>query len=114
VVNIDLGSSIFKLPRPSNGASKLFGDENPPSKGYHNDDTCPSRVYWQRATGQVSKDKLHNFFQMQYLAQKMQKNLFSFFPLDDCCPNFFVAQGWNLGLVLNPKPRKLSLLASPS
>jgi hypothetical protein len=49
VVSIDLGSSTFKLHPPSNGASKLFGDENPPSKGY-NDDTCPSRVYWQRAT----------------------------------------------------------------
>jgi hypothetical protein len=113
VVSIDLGSSIFKLPRPSNGASKLFGDENPRSEGY-DDDTCPSRVYWQSATGQVSKDKLHNFFQMQYLAKKCKKNLFSFFPLDDHCPNFFVAQGWNLGLVLNPKPRKLSLLANPS
>ncbi len=105
-MSIDLDSSTFKLTRPSNGALKLFGDDIPPSKGY-DDDTCLSRVYWQSATGQVSKDKLHNFFQMQYLAQKMQKKsgffFFFFFPLDDCCPNFFVAQGWNF----SPKKNKI-------
>ncbi len=43
MVSIDLGSSTFKLPPPSNGASKLFGDENPPSKGY-NDDTSAKKI----------------------------------------------------------------------
>jgi hypothetical protein len=46
VVSIDLGSSTFKLLPPSNGESKLFGDENPPSKGYKDDISAKKSVFF--------------------------------------------------------------------